>query len=276
MRQAIDANDQDAFDCLQVTPASQPVEALKFVTMGVAKRVVPGSFASFDFRLRAIGAAGPVNDREPLVWSCVYPLRKGLDLAAEAFLHLPQKQKFKPISLLEKKMVEVTKCAVSVPTSGAKRLMLGEQSALTVGEPFAEWAALWEWNLREAANRLEQHRPTPMDLEIELQEEVIVSNWSAGEQQATDDGYDLLPIETPLLPFSVRLDRGPSSAPANELLAKLAKENERPPIFGVMHYESCKLVLQPLSVLGKDGIEYLTVLPDRISQADLVKAMKFT
>ena len=46
-------------------------------------------------------------DNEPLVWSCVFPLRKDLDLPAEAFLHLPQKQKFKPSILLEKKVIEV-------------------------------------------------------------------------------------------------------------------------------------------------------------------------
>ena len=34
-------------------------------------------------------------------------MRKDLDLPAEAFLHLPQKQKFKPSILLEKKIVEI-------------------------------------------------------------------------------------------------------------------------------------------------------------------------
>src|SRR6185437_475830 len=93
------------------TPASQPVEKLKVVTLGVAKRAVPGAFASFDFRLRALGAAGAVADKEPLIWSCVFPLRKDLDLPTEAFLHLPQKQKFKPSILLEKNVMEVTNCA---------------------------------------------------------------------------------------------------------------------------------------------------------------------
>lgn len=113
MRRAIAAGDQEALNRLQVTPPAQPVEKLQVVTLGVAKRVVPGAFASFDFRLRALGAAGPVADQEPLLWSCVFPLRKDLDLPGEAFLHLPQKQKFKPSLLLEKKVVEVTRCAVS-------------------------------------------------------------------------------------------------------------------------------------------------------------------
>ena len=139
MRRAIDSKDQGALDQLQVTPPAQPVEKLKLVTLGVAKRVVPGTFASFDFRLRAIGAAGSVADNEPLVWSCVFPLRKDLDLPTEAFLHLPQKQKFKPSMLLEKNVVEVTRCAVSGQPGGTSRLVLGEASTMTACAAFTDW-----------------------------------------------------------------------------------------------------------------------------------------
>ena len=59
-------------------------------------------------------------------------------------------------------------------------------------------------------------------------------------------------------------------------MGKLADKKRRPPLYGVAHYESCKLVFQPLTALGKDGPEYLTISPDNISQAQLVKAMKFT
>jgi hypothetical protein len=276
MRRAIETNDEESLNRLQVTPTPQPVEKLKVVTLGVAKRVVPGAFASFDFRLRALGASGPVADKEPLIWSCVFPLRKDLDLPAEAFLHLPQKQKFKPSVLLEKKVAEVTKCAVSTPAEGAKRLTFGDASTVTTSETFTEWQSLWGWDMRRAAERLERHRPSPIDLEIELQEEVFVSDWQPGEQRETDDGYDLLPIETRLLPFEVRLDRGPSGVPVRDAMMKMAENEQRPPIYGVAHYESCRVVLQPLSTLNDGGIEYLTVSPDNISQAELVKAMKFT
>ncbi len=247
MRRAIASNDQAALNRLQVTPPAQPVEKLKFVTLGVAKRVVPGAFASFDFRLRALGAAGPVADKEPLVWSCVFPLRKDLDLPSEAFLHLPQKQKFKPSILLEKKVVEVTKCAVSVQNGSATRLVLGEGSTMTVGEPFANWSSLLGWDIRQAAERLERHRPSPMDLEIELQEEVFITAWQAGEQRETDEGYDLLPIESNFLPLEVRLDRGPCGRALRGVMTKIAAKKRRPPIYGVAHYESCQLIMQPLS-----------------------------
>ncbi len=276
MRRAIDAGDEQSLSRLQATPPAQPVEKLRLVTLGVAKRVVPGAFASFDFRLRAVGAAGDVANHEPLVWSCVFPLRKDLELPAEAFLHLPQKQKFKPSILLDKKTVEVTNCAVSVQPGACTRLTLTDASALTACEAFDDWPSLLDWNLAQAAERLAQHRPTPMDLEIELQEEVFLADWQPGEPRETDEGYDLLPIETNFLPLEMRLDRGPSGMPVRGVITKLAQKKRRPPIYGIAHYESCRIVLQPLSALGKDGVEYLTVSPDKISQAELVKAMKFT
>ena len=67
---------------------------------------------------------------------------------------------------------------------------------MTAGDGFRRLDIAAGWDLRLAAARLEQHRPTPMDLEIELQEEVFISNWRPGEQRETEDGYDLLPIET--------------------------------------------------------------------------------
>jgi hypothetical protein len=276
MRRALDAKDQEALNRLQVTPAAQPVEALRFVTLGVAKRVVPGAFASFDFRLRAVGAAGPMADREPLLWSCVFPMRKDLDLPTEAFLHLPQKQKFKPSMFLEKKVVEVTKCAVSTQLGSATRLSLSEASTLTTGEAFSDWSSFFSWEMGRAAERLERHRPSPMDLEIEMQEEVFLSNWQPGLLQKTEESYDVLPLEAHNLPFEVRLDRGPSGVPVHGVMSKMAESKKRPPIYGVAHYEACRLILQPLSALGKSGIEYLTISQDKISQAELVKAMKFT
>ena len=223
-----------------------------------------------------LGAAGPVANGQPLVWSCVFPLRKDLDLPAEAFLHLPQKQKFKPSILLEKKVLEAANCAVSIQAGGATRLVLGETSTITAGETFTDWQSLFGWDLRQAAERLQRHRPTPMDLEIELQEEAFLSDWQPGEPQQSEDGYEMLPIDAHFLSLEIRLDRGPSGTPVREVMANIAKKKRRPPIYGLAHYESCRIILQPLSALGKDGIEYLTVSPDKISQAELVKAMKFT
>ena len=281
MRRAIDAGDAAALDKLLHTAAAQPVEALKVVTLGVGKRVVPGAVAAFEFRLRAIEAVkGVVEAGQPLVWSYVSPMRKEADdLPAEAFLHLPQKQKFKPSILLEKKVVTIARCAVSGQPGGggAGRVVLGDASTVTVGEAFDDWQSLWRWELREACERLERFKPTPLDLEIELQEEVFLEEWEAGERTTSEEGYDLLPLATGSLPLEARLDRGPSGTPLNATLTKIAaKKRGRPPLFGVMHYEACRLMFQPLTALEKDGPQYLTVSPDKVSQAALVKAMKFT
>ena len=75
MRRAISEGDSAALDKLMSTPATQPVANLKVVTLGVAKRVVPGSFASFDFRLRADRSVEPAGGSggSAMVWSCVFP-----------------------------------------------------------------------------------------------------------------------------------------------------------------------------------------------------------
>ena len=276
MQRAIADNESAALDRLMATAPTQPVEKLSVVTLGVGKRVVPGAFASFDFRLRASERAGDVKAGEPMIWSFVFPMRKDLDLAAEAFLHLPQKQKFKPSVLLEKKIVQITRCALSRQPSSATRIALTDASQVQRADDFGDWKSHWHWDAREAAARLEQYRPTPLDLEIEFQEEVFLDSWTAGERRSTEEGYDLLPIEARHLSFEARLDRGPSGTPLNEVMSKLAGKKRRPPLFGIAHYESCRLIFQPLTALGKNGPEYLTVSPDKISQAELVRAMKFT
>lgn len=277
LRRAIAEGDEAAFNRMMWTPPTQRIERLKLVTLGVSKRVVPGAFAAFEFRMRAVEQAAPVEKGEPILWSCVFPMRKDLDLPAEAFLHLPQKQKFRPSILLEKKVIEVTKAAVSRQGGfAATRLMLGDASELKAGDAFEGWQSFWTWDTAQAAERLRQHSPTPIDLEIELQEEVFLDEWEPGERRECEEGYDTLDVRSRFLPFEARLERGPSGSPLNAVMGKLAEKKRRPPLFGVAHYESCRLVFQPLAALAKDGPEYLTVSPDKISQATLVKAMKFT
>ena len=54
-----------------------------------------------------------------------------------------------------------------------------------------------------------------------------------------------------------------------------AKKN-RPPLFGLMHYERCRLVLQPLATFDKAGPDYLTISKENVNKAALLKAMSFT
>jgi hypothetical protein len=68
MRRAIAGNDDAMLERLTAGTSAEKVEELRVVTVGVSKRVVPGAFAAFDFRLRAVEAAGGVAAGEPLVW----------------------------------------------------------------------------------------------------------------------------------------------------------------------------------------------------------------
>jgi hypothetical protein len=282
MRRAIEKNDDVGRSRLMATPKSEPVEKIKAVVLGVGKRVVMGAFATFEFRMRVVGDSGPVKSGAAVVWSSVFPMRGDSDLPAEAFLHLPQKQKFKPSILLEKKVIEITRCAVSQPPTASARLMLSEASEVKTLEAHTEWAPMWRWAATDAAARLGAYQPTPLDLEIELQEEVFLEGWEAGEKRSSDEGFDLLPIRAGGtggaggIEMEARLDRGPSGDPVNAIVSKMSAGKTRPPLFGTMHYEGCRLVFQPLSALGKDGPEYLTVSAGKISQATLLKAMKFT
>ena len=276
MRQALTAGDTATIARLLATPQSAAVGSVNAVVLGVTKRSVPGAFASFDFRMRAIEAVAPIAAGESLVWSCVFPMRADLDLPAEAFLHLPQKQKFKPSVLLEKKVVQISNCRVSPQPNNATRITLGDASEVKNLDAFTDWKNLWKWDMAAASQRLAQYQPTPLALEIEFQEEVFLDEWEAGKLESSDEGYDLLPITAKALQREARLDRGPSGTPLHDLFIKLAQKRTRPPLFGVAHYESCRLIFQPLSVLEKDGPQYLTLSPDKISQAALIKAMKFT
>jgi hypothetical protein len=276
IRRAIDAGDEKAFQRLMVTPPTEVIGTVPVVTLGVGKRVVPGAFAAFEFRLRAVAGAGPLAKGDALVWSCVFPLRKDLDLPAEAYLHLPQKQKFKPSLLLEKNVVTISECAISRQPESAPRLVLAEKSTVKAAAAYRDWPSLVQWDMRRSRARLGRHQPTPLDLEVELQEEIVLDDWSAGPLRQNDDGYDTLAITAAGLPLEARLDHGPSGEPLRDRLTKIAEKSKRPPLFGTMHYESCRLMFQPLSAFTKDGIDYLTISPDKVSQAELVKAMKFT
>ena len=276
MYRALEAGDEVAFGDLAAAPQTQPVEQLKVVVLGVGKRVVAGTSAAFEFRLRVVADAGALKAGDALVWSHVAAMPKNSDLPPEALLHLEQKQKFKPSLMLERNVVEITRCALVPQATAPTRLVLTEASTVKPGAAYKAWAQFWKWSPAQAAARLESYRPTPMELDIELQEEVFLHGWAPAAQRSTDDGYDILPITAGGLALEARLDRGLSGNPLHGVMTKLAEKKRRPQLFGVVHYEACRLVFQPLTALGKDGPEYLTVARDKISQAELVKAMKFT
>src|SRR5947208_2783631 len=142
---ALQANDDAAFDRLLWMPANQPVDKLEVVTLGVAKKVAIGAFVAFEFRLRTIQRAAdksssvgrianPSYNRPPgsrLVWSCVFPVKPGVEIPPEGFLHLPQKQKFTARLFLEGKSIFLEKVALSLDEHGGGRISLTDASTVT-------------------------------------------------------------------------------------------------------------------------------------------------
>ena len=239
----LQTNDEKEYDRLNWSPPTAPVAALEVVCLGAVKKVALGSFVAFDFRLRAIGDSGPVKAGQRLTWSAVFPLKPGMDIPPEGFLHLPQKQKFAPNLFLEQKTVSIQNAGVTADESAA-RVSLNEQSKVTIGHDFADWNRFLDWSPAPALQRLSAHKPGPLDLDTELQEEVILSEYQIGTPADGDEpGQTIYPVTAGALTLHavVGTAEGKALRKGIDDLRKLKKE--RPPLFGLMHYERCRLGL---------------------------------
>jgi hypothetical protein len=229
---------------------------------------------------------------------------------AEAYLHLPQPQKFAPKILLDRAVYTITECAISRgEPGGGVRLMLGPKSAVTAGKPLGDWAPhlATDWDAIRA--RAAAHRVSPLELDVELQEAVVLRDWQVGAPTPREDDKVAYPITADGRELVVIASRGAGDAELVAALdgfrkgpkgskgsaaraarpAKAAKpakattsaapaaspSSARGPLFGLMHYERCQLVLQPLAIFGDDGPEYLTISQDKITVASLVSSLDF-
>jgi hypothetical protein len=273
LARALRAGDGAAFDRLVWVPAGEPVERLEVATLGVAKRVAAGAFVAFEFRLRVVGGSLPAGRR--LAWSCVFPLKAGVDLPAEGFLHFPQKQQFTAHSFLEGRTMLIEKAAVALAESGGGRVSLNEQSTVTPGEPFTAWEQFLSWDPGAALERIRAHRPGPFDLDVELQEEVVLRDWEVGEPVGRDDGQSVYPVRAGPAEFNAVVAAGAEGKALGKALEGLRKKKARPPLFGLLHYEKCRLVLQPLSVFEEAGPVHLMLSGEKVDRAALLKAIRF-
>jgi hypothetical protein len=276
LARALHDGDEAQVDRLLWTPASTPVERLEVVTLGVVKRVAPSAFCAFDFRLRTVAAAGAVPAGHRLTWSCVFPLKAAVNVPAEAFLQLPQKQKFKPAVFLERKIVVIERAAVALDEHGGGRISLGEHSTVIAGKPFADWQRFQAWDPAAALQRIRSHQPGPFDLEVELQEEVVLDGWEVGEPvERPEQNQTVFPIAHRGAVFDAVSASGDEGKALRGALEALRKKKQRPPLYGLLHYEMCRPVLQPLALFGKDGPEQLMLSAEKTDRAALLKALKF-
>lgn len=272
MAHALEKEDEKEFDRLTHVPGTHPLAALDVVCLGVWKKLT-ATTVQFQFRLRALNAAGPVKANDAVYWSCVQPLRyKGF--APEAYLYLDQKQKFQPAILLEKKSITLSKVLAVPDDAGNWRLSLTDQSTVTLGAPFAEWDRFLNWTPARALERLSKQAPGPLDVPTELQEEVVLRDYTIGASTDGDEpGLTAYPITVGRLAVSATVGAAAEGKALKAGLDDLRKNRRSPPLFGLMHYERCRLVFQPLSTFPASGPEYITISNEKVDKGALKAAM---
>ena len=292
---ALENNDGGAFDKLVWTAPQQAVDRVEVITLGVLKKVVARAFVAFDFRLRLVAPAEALAAGLPLSWSCIFPLKSGQDIPAEAFLHLPQKQKFTTIQFLEGNTMILENVAVTVDDAGFGRLSLTERSTVVTGSPLADYDQYLTWDPGRALGRITQHEPGPFDLEIEMQEEIVFRDWELSEPLARDEEKqwwyplrhgavdfvavcpmtdDAKCLRKELDELATRKRRGKKGdCPPNA--RGLSPFFPRSPLYGLLHYEKCRLMVQPLTLFTRDGPRHLMLSPDKVDRATLLKVLRF-
>ena len=272
---ALRANDEAAFDRLLWVPADAPIDRLEVVTLGVVKKVIRGAACTFEFRLRLVQPAAGRPAGTALRWSCVFPVKPGTNIPAEAYLQLPQKQKFKAAEFLGGKVMTIQHAALALDDSGG-RVNLGERSTVTTGDEFEDWKSLQSWDPKSALLRIQNHQVGPFDLDIEMQEEVVLADWQLGEPTLRDDGRTVFPVTTAGTILDAIVSPGEEGAALSKALGELCKKKNRPPLFGLMHYQRCRLMLQPLTTFDKDGPKHMMISDDKLNRAELLKALNLT
>jgi hypothetical protein len=284
LHEAIREDDAPSIARLLRTREPEMVRRFEAITLGVSKRVQADGGCSFEFRMRSVG--GDVAAGTPIVWSCVFPPNPKQKVPAEAYLHLPQPQKFAPKILLERSIYAISECAISRgEPGGGVRLMLGPKSTVAARGKVTDWAPHLQTDWAAIRARAAAHRVSPLELDVELQELVVLRDWQVGAPAAHEDDKIAYPIAADGRELVVMATRRPGDG---ELVATLdgfrkkgkPGKSKKPaaspgPLFGVMHYERCQLVLQPLAIFGDDGPEYLTISKDNISQRSLISSLDF-
>jgi hypothetical protein len=159
---------------------------------------------------------------------------------------------------------------------GSGRIQLGEKSTVATGEAFEEWEQYLTWDPAAALRRIEQHESGPFDLDVELQEDVAFTDWQLGDPDDSADDCTVYPILHGGIVFDGRVAKGIEGKATRKALKGLTKKKQRPPLFGVMHYEACRLLVQPLTVFTEEGPEYMTISNEAIDRKALLQTLSFT
>ena len=276
LSRALRDDNQEEFDRLLWIPATQPVKKLEVVTLGVAKNEIKGAYCAFEFRLRTIAKVGKAIPKgHRLTWSCIFPMKPGTEIPAEGFLHLPQKQKFKASDFLKGNVLVIASAGVALDGFGGGRITLGNDSTVEAGDAFDDWPALQTWDREAAVKRIAEHETSPFDLDVEMQEEVILTDWTMEPESDQDrDGQHVYPLSADDLALDAVVAKSSEGAALKKSFGAYQKKKKKPPLFGLMHYELCRLIFQPLTVFDPDPV-HLMISNEKIDRAALLKSLNF-
>ncbi len=265
----------------------QAVDSIEVICVGVRKRLPQGmGVCAFDFHFRLVADCGVLPAGAPLVWSHIVPRpsssERGAKIVAEALLHLELKpQGFKPLLLTESAVFTFSKAQIvvdgaAVGRGGGGRLMLTAETKLAKGSAFTEWQRVVGFDKAAVRDRVVGWAPSPLDLEVELAVEVAVDVGAVAAVAVADD------VDSCALAFSgaagefgvvVNLAKTDES---KELRAALASWRKTPPsskVFGVLHFDRCRMVFQPLSLLEARGPRHLMLNLENIDLQALTKSL---
>jgi hypothetical protein len=253
---------------LLMTGAAEPipVKSMEVVTLGVLSRTVQNAF-TFDFRLRVVKSDVPALVGQSLVLGLVFA-RKSTEIAAEAFLHLPQPQKYHPKIFTERAALSVTASAVV-----GGRLVLGPKATVIPAKTPKSWSRWLAWAIEPALARVRAHEPSPLDLPVELQEEVVLTDWTCAEDVGRESGeHRVFVVRAQGIELDAVIPAG--SKVLAEHFEKRAKAKANPPLFGLVHYELGRLVMSPLSLVDEDeGPTHLMLSNEKINLTALLGSL---
>ncbi len=266
----LDGDDRHLEKLLWTAPAKK-VKSLAVVCLGVVKKIAGGTFCAFDFRLRSI------DDGRPLSWSTVFPMKAGVEIPAEGYLHLPQKQKFTANTFLEGQVVHISEALATETDGGSARIQLTEDAEVKLGDTVANWHQFLSWDVENAVERIRNHEISPFDVEVELQEEVVFDEYCLGKAES-DAAKDrtVFPLRFRNAEFDVIASSGIEGESTIAGLKPQVRKKTPSPMFGLMHYASCRLVVQPLTLFADDKPNYITISDKSVDRKALLSALKFT
>ena len=134
------------------------------------------------------------------------------------------------------------------------------------------------WDPAAAVARIRQREVSPFEVDVELQEEIVFNDYDfEGPQANQGNDRDVYRLTDRQIEFDVVVSRSSEGDTVREKLQTLLKKKStRPTLFGLMHYASCRLVVQALTMVSSDGPDYLTISDKSVDRKALLAALKFT